>query len=65
MGEVVFPEDATPITQYVFIQILNESAIEVFENLDLSCAFDTALAPTVTQGEIIQAYITEKAKNIS
>lgn len=65
VGEVVFPEDATPITQYVFIQVLNEDAIEIFENLDLSCAFDTALAPTVTQGEIIQAYINQKAKNNS
>tara|TARA_Y100000389_G_C17411696_1_gene491314 strand:+ start:713 stop:1495 length:783 start_codon:yes stop_codon:yes gene_type:complete len=65
VGEIVFPEDATPITQYVFIQILNEDAIKIFENLDLSCAFDTALAPTVTQGEIIQAYINQKAKNTS
>jgi len=65
VGEVVFPEDATPITQYVFIQVLNEDAIEIFEDLDLSCAFDTALAPTVTQGEIIQAYINQKAKNKS
>jgi hypothetical protein len=63
VGEVVFPEDANPITQYVFIKINADEAISVFENLDLSCAFDTALAPTVTQGEIIQAY--EDRKKIS
>lgn len=61
VGEVVFPEDANPITQYIFIQILEEEAIEIFENLDLSCAFDTALAPTVTQGEIIKAYLAQEA----
>lgn len=68
VGEVVFPEDASPITQYVFIELKTDSAIEVFETLDLSCAFDTALAPTVTQGEIIQAYINrleEITKNTS
>ena len=60
VGEVVFPEEALPITQYVFIKIINEKAIELFEDLNLECAFDTALSPTVTQGEIIQAYIDRK-----
>lgn len=60
VGQVVFPEEALPITQYVFIKIVNEEAIEIFEDLDLECAFDTALSPTVTQGEIIQAYINRK-----
>jgi hypothetical protein len=60
VGEIKFPEEANPITQYVFIKTINEEAIDVFENLDLSCAFDTALSPTVTQGEIIQAYIRQK-----
>jgi hypothetical protein len=60
VGEVVFPEDATPITQYIFIELKDPDAIEIFEDLDLSCAFDTALSPTVTQGEIIQAYINRK-----
>jgi hypothetical protein len=60
VGEIKFPEDASPRTQYVFIEVVNDRAIDIFENLDLSCAFDTALAPTVTQGEIIQAYIVEE-----
>jgi len=60
VGEIVFPEEALPITQYVFIQIINENAIDILETLNLECAFDTALAPTITQGEIIQAYINRK-----
>jgi len=62
VGEVIDPEDANPITQFIFISIENEDAIDIFESMDLSCAFDTALAPTVTQGEIIRAYITSKEK---
>ena len=65
VGEIVFPEVATPITQYVFIKVINEDAIEILEDLNLDCAFDTALSPTVTQGEIIQAYIDRKRKNSS
>lgn len=65
VGEIVFPEEANPITQYIFIEVKDPDSIEIFEDLDLSCAFDTALAPTVTQGEIIQAYIDRKAKNKS
>lgn len=60
VGEVVFPEEALPITQYVFIKVINEEALELLEDLNLECAFDTALSPTVTQGEIIQAYINRK-----
>jgi hypothetical protein len=53
VGEVVDPLLAKPITQFIFVKGGDRS---VFESLDLSCAWDTALAPTFTQGELIQAY---------
>lgn len=53
VGEVVNPLLATPITQFIFVR---GGERHIFESLDLSCAWDTALAPTFTQGELIEAY---------
>ena len=53
MGEVVDPQTAKPITQFIFCSGGDRA---IFETLDLSCAWDTALAPTFTQGELIAAY---------
>jgi len=53
VGEVVDPLLANPITQFIFVK---GGERRIFESLDLSCAWDTALAPTFTQGELIEAY---------
>ena len=55
VGELKDVLDAKPITQFIFIKGGDR---EIFEKLDLSCAWDTALAPTFTQGELVQAYIS-------
>jgi len=57
VGEVKDVLEAKPITQFIFIKGGDR---EIFEKLDLSCAWDTALAPTFTQGELVQAYILYK-----
>ena len=53
VGEVVDPQTAKPITQFIFCSGGDRA---IFETLDLSCAWDTALVPTFTQGELIAAY---------
>lgn len=57
VGEVRNPKECLPITQFIFIKGGN---MEDFGNLDLSCAYDTALSPTFTQGELINAYFEYK-----
>lgn len=53
VGEIKTPLEAKPITQFIFVRGGDR---DIFESLDLSCAWDTALAPTFTQGELIEAY---------
>ena len=57
VGEVKDALEAKPITQFIFIKGGDRA---IFEKLDLSCAWDTALAPTFTQGELVQSYINYK-----